>query len=622
MTNASFSFISQRRNLVLSETNVKPFETTHMDSRCAQKNTQVAQHLAHPTSCTKFFKCYLGEAFLEHCPSGLHFSVALDRCEDIEVANCQVDRWSHNMMQENEKKKKHKSKPQVSQAGSQYRPDSEQKLPLMSVALPPSVKQNTERPKDDRDYYNHKDDFGSDSVLEEYMDNFFNYLNSPNLFDHQRPIKDKPVKKDKVIDKMPIEKEWIKPLKPTMVVPPVPEHFDQNYELPIYKPIETVSVEPIPLQTVPILPKDPVRPPTDLSVDPVPPVQILPVLPIRPINPGHTNERPNKQKKPALPDQPNLYPGQPIPNLPVQPVDPVQTLPEQSVDPIQTLPEEPVNAIESLPEQPSTPIQPINPDQTKERPKKLKRPGKPKYEDFKNKQEYFDRLYEYYYPSQSNAVAFSSQGQRPGQRQPVAWQAPKRQNQLHRQAQRYGPGPNRQRGQHPNVQRPMYQKRYRDATNLGALDEGIPDGRCPWKDDPARPIHLAHPTDCTKFFKCFLGSVYEHDCPEGLEWSAKFSLCDHATTAECSASKPIIEIEPAQAFEDNDNDVGIPDPRCPRVEGKYAVHFEHPSECNKFYKCSFGLAYVINCPPGLHWSRQLNRCDFKHVALCPYRHQL
>lgn len=59
------------------------------------------------------------------------------------------------------------------------------------------------------------------------------------------------------------------------------------------------------------------------------------------------------------------------------------------------------------------------------------------------------------------------------------------------------------------------------------------DNRCPLNDDPWNPTHLAHPTDCKKFMKCFYGRAFTIDCPIGQEWHERYRRCDYAAFAQC-----------------------------------------------------------------------------------------
>ncbi|XP_055531829.1 uncharacterized protein LOC129722421 [Wyeomyia smithii] len=170
---------------------------------------------------------------------------------------------------------------------------------------------------------------------------------------------------------------------------------------------------------------------------------------------------------------------------------------------------------------------------------------------------------------------------------------------------------------------------------------GIPDARCPRYDDPFRPIHLPH-ADCSKFQKCFDGRAYVLDCPPGQQFGVKINRCDFPQFAQCaqfkrkSLSKRLddsMDDEYDYSYEEFPLDskewteeqremvVGVIDIRCPLIDDvDDPVHLTHPRDCEKFYKCYGGRAYLINCPLGQHWSVRFNRCDYPKVAKCSIRH--
>ncbi|KFB51310.1 AGAP012131-PA-like protein [Anopheles sinensis] len=176
---------------------------------------------------------------------------------------------------------------------------------------------------------------------------------------------------------------------------------------------------------------------------------------------------------------------------------------------------------------------------------------------------------------------------------------------------------------------------------------GVNDLRCPKYDDPYRPVHLAHPGDCRKFLKCFDGRAYTIDCPPGQEFGIRINRCDYPQFAQCSAPKARKSLRKAAApayddsyyyYDDDEfgNDVpldsaewtpeqremiaGVPDTRCPdKDDPAEPLHFIHPRDCGKFYKCYSGRAFLINCPIGQHWSVRYDRCDYPKVAKCTIR---
>ncbi|XP_053668045.1 mucin-2-like [Anopheles marshallii] len=61
----------------------------------------------------------------------------------------------------------------------------------------------------------------------------------------------------------------------------------------------------------------------------------------------------------------------------------------------------------------------------------------------------------------------------------------------------------------------------------------------------------------------------------------------------------------------------FPDNRCPKCEKCVPTYFPH-EDCDKFYKCSFGLICEMKCPPGLHFNTRENVCDWPAQAGCEY----
>ncbi|MBC9911129.1 carbohydrate-binding module family 14 protein [Chitinophaga varians] len=44
--------------------------------------------------------------------------------------------------------------------------------------------------------------------------------------------------------------------------------------------------------------------------------------------------------------------------------------------------------------------------------------------------------------------------------------------------------------------------------------------------------------------------------------------------------------------------------------------YPHPSDCTKFYRCSNGMLYELECPPGLHFNPAMQVCDWPQDAGC------
>ena len=61
-------------------------------------------------------------------------------------------------------------------------------------------------------------------------------------------------------------------------------------------------------------------------------------------------------------------------------------------------------------------------------------------------------------------------------------------------------------------------------------------------------------------------------------------------------------------------------PECPAEENQEEFHlfFPHPEECCVFYGCLNGVAYLMQCPEGLHYCPMLNICTWPEFAECHY----
>lgn len=89
----------------------------------------------------------------------------------------------------------------------------------------------------------------------------------------------------------------------------------------------------------------------------------------------------------------------------------------------------------------------------------------------------------------------------------------------------------------PNVQIPEFpslvENPSQDNTNQFNYENGKVNSRCPSADDPSKPEHLSHETDCNKFYKCYNGRAFLLDCPGTQEWSDELQRCDYHQFAKC-----------------------------------------------------------------------------------------
>lgn len=55
---------------------------------------------------------------------------------------------------------------------------------------------------------------------------------------------------------------------------------------------------------------------------------------------------------------------------------------------------------------------------------------------------------------------------------------------------------------------------------------------------------------------------------------------------------------------------------CPPNNNGNATHLPDKEDCASFYKCNWGVPVLMKCPPCLHFSPKLERCEWPQVAGC------
>lgn len=129
---------------------------------------------------------------------------------------------------------------------------------------------------------------------------------------------------------------------------------------------------------------------------------------------------------------------------------------------------------------------------------------------------------------------------------------------------------------------------------------------CPWPqpNEHNTTTNIPHETDCTKFYKCFLGKGVLQTCPlmnEGdpvtrLHYNRVLQVCDWPWQAGCSS--------------------------CPVQyrNGTYPAlsRISHESNnCNYYYECSYGTSTKRTCPSGC-FSRTCQECVYnREGGRCP-----
>nr|XP_022920112.1 peritrophin-1-like [Onthophagus taurus] len=153
-----------------------------------------------------------------------------------------------------------------------------------------------------------------------------------------------------------------------------------------------------------------------------------------------------------------------------------------------------------------------------------------------------------------------------------------------------------------------------------------PVGTCSSDMDSKEVDFLVDSEDCSVFYKCNWGEPVQYRCNEGLHFNKETGGCDWPEIAGCNGNdnennteeelSNEIESNEVESNETEPSENKCPNDQCPAENGAFPEIFSHPEDCDKFCKCDRGIAYDKSCPPGLHFNKELQVCDWPENAKC------
>lgn len=139
---------------------------------------------------------------------------------------------------------------------------------------------------------------------------------------------------------------------------------------------------------------------------------------------------------------------------------------------------------------------------------------------------------------------------------------------------------------------------------------------CPLEDNENYTVHIAHKTDCTKFYTCFRGEPIEMVCPfrnkkgDRLHFNALLQVCDWPGRAGCQ--------NPVEATTETPKDTWNSTWTCRNADGNTML--PHETRCYLYYTCNGdGSSTVHECAEGLHFDPYLQRCVLAAQSRCPIK---
>ncbi|XP_054003273.1 uncharacterized protein LOC128889575 [Hylaeus anthracinus] len=120
---------------------------------------------------------------------------------------------------------------------------------------------------------------------------------------------------------------------------------------------------------------------------------------------------------------------------------------------------------------------------------------------------------------------------------------------------------------------------------------------------------LPHECQCDKYYECARDgqSKILRNCKKGLLFDSERN--------ECVAQDRVNRWCDLNSRNDIEHGLGCIDTCPPHDSLPYTVHLPH-QDCSKFCKCSNGIPYIMKCPQGLHFSKTDAICTYPREADC------
>lgn len=172
-------------------------------------------------------------------------------------------------------------------------------------------------------------------------------------------------------------------------------------------------------------------------------------------------------------------------------------------------------------------------------------------------------------------------------------------------------------------------------------------------------VLFPNPDDCSTYFHCLHQQPFLEHCPEDLHFSPNESRCEYPDIAGCQVGQVGRNDFSSCENVPDDQDVLLPNPKncstyiqcvnqkpmvrncskglefnselrectwpwesncqensCKGVSEWEDVLLPNPEDCETYIQCVHQQPVVRPCPSGLHWSVQMNRCEWPSIANC------
>ncbi|GLV44874.1 uncharacterized protein CBL_14554 [Carabus blaptoides fortunei] len=125
-------------------------------------------------------------------------------------------------------------------------------------------------------------------------------------------------------------------------------------------------------------------------------------------------------------------------------------------------------------------------------------------------------------------------------------------------------------------------------------------------------VLLPNPEDCGSYIQCVHQKPMVRPCPAGLHWSVAANRCEWPNIAKCNITLPTSTATPATTLPPTNGNWT----NCSGVPSDVDVLLSNPEDCGSYIQCVHQYPLVRNCTYGLHWNDELKVCDRPENAGC------
>ncbi|XP_049809168.1 uncharacterized protein LOC126252325 isoform X2 [Schistocerca nitens] len=124
--------------------------------------------------------------------------------------------------------------------------------------------------------------------------------------------------------------------------------------------------------------------------------------------------------------------------------------------------------------------------------------------------------------------------------------------------------------------------------------------------------------DCSKYWECDNGNLYNGSCTDGLIWNPNEDSCDWPYNYDCPYDKKKQSLLPGEVPQlQSRADPPVCPERIPGVEMNITF-YPNEDDCSKYWECDNGNLYNGSCSDGLVWNPNVDSCDWPYIYDCPY----